>query len=471
MAQPFGIVGMGVMGASLALNLERNGIPVSVYNYTWDLTEKLLNGAGKGKKIFGARTVYEFVNSLERPRRILLMVTAGKAVDSVIAALTPYLEPGDILIDGGNSLYRDTDRRIRELAPQGISFIGMGVSGGEEGALYGPSLMPGGDEGTYQLLAPILQKIAAKAEDGAPCVTYIGKGSAGHFVKMVHNGIEYGDMQLIAEAYDLLRYGVGLSPKEIAETFAQWNEGELRSFLIEITAKIAAFPDDQGTGGVLVDAILDEAGMKGTGTWTAQAALELLVPIPTIEAAVISRMLSSLKETRTQAQAIFPTGLLSSSVNRAEAVEQIRAALYASKICSYAQGFALLRAASEAYEYGLRFTEIASIWRAGCIIRAVFLGKIRAAFERDPNLPNLLLDPEFAEAIRQRMDGWRNAVALSVRLGTGAPAMSASLAYFDYLRRARLPLNLVQAQRDYFGAHTYKRVDRPGTFHTRWNVS
>ncbi len=467
MSQNFGVFGLGVMGASLAKNIERNGFPTVVFNYTYDLTEAFMSGVNKDQKFTEARTVYEFVNALDRPRKILIMVTAGKAMDAVIESLKPFLEPGDILIDGGNTHFSDTDRRILALEGTGIQYIGMGVSGGEQGALWGPSIMPGGDEGTYHYIRPILDAIAAKADDGSPCVTYIGKGSAGHFVKMVHNGIEYGDMQLIAEAYDILRFGLGLSPDEIAGAFTEWNKGELSSYLIEITSQIVNFPDDLKEG-VLIDSILDKAGMKGTGTWTSMAALTYGEPIPTISAALHGRALSSLTEERMLAQKTYETGVNKIDGNPKEWVKRIGAAMYASKICSYAQGFALLRIASVESEYNLNLSEIASIWRGGCIIRAGFLDRIRNSFEKQPDLPNLLLDEAFVGEIRERVDSWRDIVSAAVKAGISLPAMTSSLAYFEALRRELLPANLIQAQRDFFGAHTYKRIDREGTFHTEW---
>jgi 6-phosphogluconate dehydrogenase len=467
MSKNFGVFGLGVMGASLAKNIERNGFPAVVFNYTYDLTEEFMNGVKPDQKFTEARTVFEFVKALERPRKILIMVTAGKAVDAVIETLKPFLEPGDILIDGGNTHFSDTDRRILALEGTGIQYIGMGVSGGEHGALFGPSLMPGGDEGTYQYIHPVLEAISAKAEDGAPCVTYIGKGSAGHFVKMVHNGIEYGDMQLIAEAYDILRYGLELSPDDIAGTFALWNQGELSSYLIEITSQIVNFPDDRKDG-VLIDHILDKAGMKGTGTWTSLAALTYGEPIPTIIAALHGRALSSLTEERTLAQKAYQTGVKKIEGDPEEWVHKIGAALYASKICSYAQGFALLRIASAENRYQLNLSKIASIWRGGCIIRATFLDRIRHAFENQPDLQNLMVDETFAGEIRERVEAWRDIVSAAVKAGISLPAMTASLAYFEAMRRDSLPANLIQAQRDFFGAHTYQRKDVDGTYHTQW---
>ena len=467
MSNNFGVFGLGVMGASLARNIERNGFPTVVFNYTYDLTELFMAASKPEQKFTEARTVFEFVNALDRPRKILIMVTAGKAMDAVIETLKPFLEPGDILIDGGNTHFSDTDRRILELEGTGIQYIGMGVSGGEQGALWGPSMMPGGDEGTYHYIRPVLEAIAAKAEDGAPCVSYIGKGSAGHFVKMVHNGIEYGDMQLIAEAYDILRFGLELSPDDIAEAFAKWNKGELSSYLIEITSQIVNFSDDRKDG-VLIDSIQDKAGMKGTGTWTGQAALTYGVPIPTIKAALHGRALSSLSEERKLAQKVYHTGVNKIVGDPDEWIDKIGAAMYASKICSYAQGFALLRIASVESRYNLNLSNIASIWRGGCIIRAKFLDRIRDAFESQPDLQNLLLDESFVGEIKERVEAWRDVASTAVKAGISLPAMTASLAYFEAMRRELLPTNLIQAQRDFFGAHKYSRNDMEGTFHTKW---
>jgi 6-phosphogluconate dehydrogenase len=466
--QQIGLIGLAVMGENLALNIERNGFPIAVYNRSYEKTDALLKGRAKGLNFVGAKTPAEFVQALERPRRIITMVKAGGPVDAVIEELKPLLESGDILVDGGNSHFTDTDRRVTTLDPTGIKFFGMGVSGGEEGALWGPSIMPGGDPDTYRYLEPVLTKISAKADSG-PCVTYVGKKSAGHFVKMVHNGIEYGDMQLIAESYDLLRYGLGLGSAEIADVFADWNAGDLQSFLIEITAKIVNFKDDKGGRKPLVDAIVDAAGQKGTGKWTTQAALDLGVAIPTITAAVDARIMSSQRATRLVAAKAYPPAPKPIKTGKKPAIEQIRAALYASKICSYAQGFVLLAEASKTFGYGVKLGEMARIWKGGCIIRAVFLDRIRQAFERDPNLPNLLLDKDFARAMKTRVESWRKTVQLGVKLGVALPAMSASLAYFDGFRRARTPANLIQGQRDFFGAHTYERLDREGIFHTEWS--
>lgn len=467
MAQQFGVIGLAVMGENLALNIERNGFSVAVYNRGYQKTEKFLAGRAKGKNFVGSETLEGFVQSLERPRRILMLVKAGGPVDAVIRQLRPLLEPGDVIIDGGNSLYKDTERRVAELAPTGIKFFGMGVSGGEEGALWGPSMMPGGDKETYQHLEPILTKIAANVE-GEPCVTYVGHKGAGHFVKMVHNGIEYGDMQLIAETYDMMRHSLKMSPQAIAETFAEWNEGELQSYLIEITSHIANFRDDLDTDSVLIDLILDAAGQKGTGKWTTIAALELGVPIPTITAAVDARILSSYKNLRGKAAQTYPSHSITSQTNTKDVLNQLRQALYASKICSYAQGFMLIQEASQQFDYDIKLDECATIWRGGCIIRAGFLNKVRDIFKEQPNLPNLLLASSFAQEIQERTEAWRQVVQWGAATGIGLPAMSASLAYFDAFRREQLPANMIQAQRDFFGAHTYKRTDREGTFHTTW---
>jgi 6-phosphogluconate dehydrogenase len=465
--QQFGLVGLAVMGENLVLNIENKGFSVAVYNRTPDRTKAFLAGAGAGKRISGAYTIPDFIAALERPRRIMLMVKAGAPVDEVIAQLRPHLAPGDMLIDGGNSFFGDTERRAEELGAAGFLYIGAGVSGGEEGALHGPSIMPGGKPEAYALIEPIFKAIAAKAPDGDPCVTYVGPRGAGHYVKMVHNGIEYGDMQLIAEAYDILSRAAGLSAAELHTTFAAWNRGELSSYLIGITADIFAKLDPD-TGKPLVEFVLDEAQQKGTGKWTSQNALDLGAPTPTINAAVESRIISAYKKERLVASQILsgPTAVFAGV--RETLTEAVRAALYASKICSYAQGMALMKAASDEYGYGLRVGEMARIWRAGCIIRAQFLDRIRAAYERNPGLANLLLDPEFQHAVESRQRAWRFVVQTAVGLGIPCLAMSASLAYFDAYRSARLPANLTQAQRDYFGAHTYRRTDKEGVFHTEW---
>jgi 6-phosphogluconate dehydrogenase len=462
----FGLVGMAVMGQNLALNIERNSFSVAVYNRTAARTEEFMAGPAKGKSIRAAYTVEDLADMLEKPRKIMLMVKAGVPVDATIAQLKPYLEPGDLIIDGGNSFFGDTERRAKELAEAGINYIGSGVSGGEYGALWGPSLMPGGPREAYDLIEPVFTAIAAKV-NGAPCVTYIGPRGSGHYVKMVHNGIEYGDMQLIAESYDILKRIGGLSAVELHQVFAEWNEGELESYLIEITADIFAKIDDE-TSQPLVEVILDEAKQKGTGKWTSQSALDLGAPTPTINAAVESRIVSAYKAERVAASQMLSGPQIKFGDARAALIRDMRDALYAAKICSYAQGFALLQVASEEYDYNLSYGEIARIWRGGCIIRAAFLDDIRAAFERKPDLSNLLMDPEFGEAVQQRQGALRRVIQTAVTNGVPCLAFSSALAYFDAYRTARLPANLTQAQRDYFGAHTYRRIDKEGSFHTEW---
>ncbi|NES87912.1 decarboxylating NADP(+)-dependent phosphogluconate dehydrogenase [Okeania sp. SIO2B9] len=467
--QKFGVIGLAVMGENLALNVERNGFPISVYNRSSDKTEKFMAERAQGKNVHAAYTLEDFVQSLERPRRILVMVKAGGPVDKVIEQLKPLLDKDDMIIDGGNSLYEDTERRTKDLESTGLGFMGMGVSGGEEGALWGPSLMPGGTEASYKELEAILTKIAAQVDDG-PCVTYIGPGGAGHYVKMVHNGIEYGDMQLIAEAYDLLKNAVGISNEQLHEIFAEWNKTpELESFLIEITADIFTKKDTE-TSNHLVDMIIDSAGQKGTGRWTVINALELGVAVPTITAAVNARIMSGIKDERVAAskELTGPTGKYEGDAQAM--INKVRDALYCSKICSYAQAMALLAAASKEFNYNLNLGESARIWKGGCIIRAGFLNKIKKAFDENPGLPNLLLAPEFKQTILDRQDAWREVVATAANLGLPVPAFSASLDYFDSYRRATLPQNLTQAQRDYFGAHTYERTDKPRGefFHTEW---
>jgi len=467
MAQSFGVIGLAVMGENLALNVERNGFPVAVYNRTAQVTQSFMERRAQGKNIKPTYSLEEFVESLERPRRILLMVKAGGAVDAVIDQLRPLLQEGDMIIDGGNSLYDDTERRTKDLESTGLRFIGMGVSGGEEGALNGPSLMPGGTRAAYDSIEPIVQKIAAQVDDG-PCVTYIGPRGAGHYVKMVHNGIEYGDMQLIAEAYDLMKSVLGLDHNQLYEVFAEWNTTEeLDSYLIEITTDIFTNLDPD-TGKPLVELILDAAGQKGTGRWTVMSALELGVGIPTITAAVNARIMSSIKDERVAASKELAGPSASFSGDVKDMVNKIRDALYCSKICSYAQGMALIGAASSHYEYDINLGETARIWKGGCIIRAGFLNKIKHAYDENPSLPNLLLAPEFKQTILDRQAAWREVIALAAHQGIPVPAFSASLDYFDSYRRDRLPQNLTQAQRDYFGAHTYQRTDKEGTFHTEW---
>jgi 6-phosphogluconate dehydrogenase len=475
--QHVGLVGLAVMGENLSLNIAEKGFSIAVYNRTTDKVDAFLQRAaaeGIGA-VVGTRTPEELVASLDRPRRIIMMVKAGKPVDETIARLTPLLEPGDMLVDGGNEHFTNTERRAAELAAKGLRYVGMGVSGGEEGARHGPSLMPGGQREAYDHLAGMLRKIAAQVEgpDGGPCVTYIGPGGAGHYVKMVHNGIEYGDMQLIAEAYDLLRSIGGLSNAELADVFASWNEGELQSFLIEITARIFRTKDPE-TGGDLIDAVLDAAAQKGTGKWTVQDAAELGAPVATLALSVEARIISSDKAGRVAASKVLrgPAGSTPGQMagkDKAHLVEDVRQALYCAKACSYAQGMRLLQLASEARKWDLPLGEIAAIWRGGCIIRAQFLGRIKAAYDRDPALRNLLLDPSFVEEIGVRQAAWRRVVALGAQAGVPLASMGAALAYYDMIRRARLPANLIQAQRDLFGAHTYERVDRPGTFHSEWS--
>ncbi|MDT9186335.1 MAG: decarboxylating NADP(+)-dependent phosphogluconate dehydrogenase [Limnospira sp. PMC 894.15] len=467
--QKFGVIGLAVMGENLALNVERNGFPVAVYNRTSAKTDEFMQKRAPGKNVKPAYSLEEFVQSLERPRRILVMVKAGKPVDAVIDQLKPLLDQDDMIIDGGNSLYEDTERRTKELEATGLGFMGMGVSGGEEGALWGPSLMPGGTENSYQALEPILTKIAAQVDDG-PCVTYIGPGGAGHYVKMVHNGIEYGDMQLIAEAYDLLRNVIGLNEQQLYEVFAEWNTtDELNSFLVEITADIFKQKDPE-TGKPLVDLILDSAGQKGTGRWTVVSALELGVSIPTITAAVNSRIISSYKDERVAASQQLPGPSANFDGDVSAFINKVRDALYCSKICSYAQGMALIGKASQEFNYHLNLGEIARIWKGGCIIRAGFLNKIKQAYDQNPQLPNLLLAPEFKQTILDRQSAWREVLITANTMGIPVPAFSASLDYFDSYRRVSLPQNLTQAQRDYFGAHTYERIDKPRGqfFHTEW---
>jgi 6-phosphogluconate dehydrogenase len=465
--QSFGVIGLAVMGENLALNVERNGFPISVFNRSRAKTDTFMATRAQGKNVKATFTLPEFVASLEQPRRILVMVKAGDPVDAVIQELKPLLSPGDTIIDGGNSLFDDTARRTAELENTGLTFIGMGVSGGEEGALNGPSMMPGGTKAAYDNLAPILVKIAAQVDDG-PCVAYMGPGGAGHYVKMVHNGIEYGDMQLIAEAYDLLKNVLGLTNPEIQQVFSDWNKTpELDSFLIEITADIFTYMDAE-TNQPLVELIMDAAGQKGTGRWTVQSALELGVAIPTIIAAVNARIMSSYKGERVAASSILTGPTEKFSGDKATFINQVRDALYCSKICSYAQGMALLQSASTANAYSLDLGEIARIWKGGCIIRAAFLDKIKQAFQAQPDLPNLLLAPEFKQTVLDRQSAWREVLIAAARYGIAVPAFSASLDYFDSYRRANLPQNLTQAQRDYFGAHTYKRTDKEGDFHTEW---
>jgi 6-phosphogluconate dehydrogenase len=462
-----GIIGLAVMGENLVLNMESKGFSVAAFNRTTEVTEKFAIGRAKGKNIQPTRTMEEFVGALKVPRKAMIMVKAGAPVDAVIGQLAPLLEKGDIIIDGGNSLFTDTQRRGKELEDRGIHFVGCGVSGGEEGALKGPSLMPGGSRESWEIIAPIFRKIAAQV-DGEPCCRYMGPDGAGHYVKMVHNGIEYGDIQLICEAYGILKDIVEMDAAQLAETFAEWNKGELDSYLIEITSQIFRKIDPE-TGKPLVDMILDKAGQKGTGIWTLQSAIRQSVVISTINAAVEARVISSRKEERVAASKILPQPKARKfKGNRPRFVDAVRDALYASKIVSYAQGMELLRAASTEYKWNLNLSDIATIWRGGCIIRAKFLNRIVEAYRRDPALHNLLLDRYFTKIIRRTQRNWRVAVLTAIKHGVAVPAFSASLAYFDSYRQARLPANLLQAQRDFFGAHTYERIDKPGVFHTEW---
>jgi len=462
-----GLIGLGVMGENLVLNLESKGFSVAVFNRTTEVTDKFAAGRASGKNIQPTRTIEEFVGALKKPRIAMMMVKAGAPVDAVIGEVAPLLEKGDVLIDGGNSLFTDTQRRGKELEARGIHFVGMGVSGGEEGALKGPSLMPGGSRESWEIIAPIFRKIAAQV-DGEPCCRYMGPNGAGHYVKMVHNGIEYGDIQLICESYAILKDVLQMDAVQLADVFTEWNRGELESYLIEITSQIFR-KIDPDTGKPLVDMILDKAGQKGTGIWTLQAAIRQYVVISTINAAVEARVISSRKEERVAASKVLPHPRARQfKSNRERLVDAVRDALYASKIVSYTQGMELLRSGSTTYDWNLNLSDIATIWRGGCIIRAKFLNRIVEAYQRDPALHNLLLDRYFTRAIRKAQPKWRLVLSTAIKHGVAAPAFSASLAYFDSYRSARLPANLLQAQRDFFGAHTYERIDKPGVFHTEW---
>jgi 6-phosphogluconate dehydrogenase len=462
-----GLIGLAVMGENLVLNMESKGFSVAVFNRTTEVTDKFATTRAKGKNIRPTRTIEEFIGALKKPRKAQVMIKAGKPVDQVIGEIAPLMEKGDVIIDGGNSLFTDTQRRCKEMEEKGIHYVGMGVSGGEEGALKGPSLMPGGPRASWEIIAPIYRKIAAQV-DGEPCCRYMGPDGAGHYVKMVHNGIEYGDMQLICEAYAILKDVAGMNNNELAETFTEWNKGELDSYLIDITAQIFRKKDPE-TGKALVDVILDKAGQKGTGMWTLQSAIAQSVVISTINAAVEARVISSRKDERVAASKILPQPKSKKfSDDKKKLIAAVRHALYASKIVSYAQGMELLGAASKQYNWNLNFGDIATIWRGGCIIRAKFLNCIVDAYNRDSALHNLLLDSYFTDIIKNSQDDWRVAVSAAVEYGVAVPAFSASLAYFDSYRSARLPSNLLQAQRDFFGAHTYERVDKPGVFHTEW---
>lgn len=478
----FGLIGLAVMGENLALNVESRGFRIAVFNRTVEKVDELMAGRAKGKNFVGCHSIKELVASLKRPRKVMMLVKAGPAVDDLIEQLLPFLEPGDCIIDGGNEFYENTERRTKYIEDKGLLYVGTGVSGGEEGALKGPSMMPGGSVAAWPLVKPIFQAIAAKVgpKEDIPCCEWVGPRGAGHYVKMVHNGIEYGDMQLICEAYQLLRDVAGLNNDEIYEVFAEWNRGELQSYLIEITRDIFSAKDDQpGGSGHLVDKILDVAGAKGTGKWMSQLALDLGVPSTLVTTAVYARALSAAKEARVRASKVLsgpsssdnPTlgGPISQLIgNKKEFVEAVRLALYASKICSYAQGFVQLQAASAEHKWNLNYGDCALLWRGGCIIRAQFLDRIKEAFDKEPNLENLLLFPYFKEIIDKSQASWRRVLIAATHLGVPAPAFSTALGYYDSYRRERLPANLLQAQRDYFGAHTYQRVDRPGTFHSEW---
>jgi 6-phosphogluconate dehydrogenase len=464
-----GLIGLAVMGQNLVLNMNDHGFKVAVFNRTVSKVDDFLANEAKGTQVVGGRSIEEFIGLLKRPRRVMLMVKAGDTVDQMIDHILPHLEPGDIVIDGGNSLFTDSNRRTKSLAEKGILFIGTGVSGGEEGARRGPSIMPGGNPAAWPFVKPIFQAIAAKVEDGTPCCDWVGEDGAGHYVKMVHNGIEYGDMQLICEAYDLLKHGLGLTPDELHEVFAEWNKGELDSYLIEISSQIFAKKDEDGTP--LVDKILDTAGQKGTGKWTVISALDTGQPVTLIGESVFARCLSALKEERVEASKILEGPAAKTEVgDRVAFIEDVRRALYCSKIISYAQGYMLLRAAAKENGWNLNMGGIALMWRGGCIIRSIFLGKIKAAFDNNHALDNLLLDSFFSSAVNKYQASWRKALSHAIALGVPTPAFSTALAFFDGYRTARLPQNLLQAQRDFFGAHTYERIDQPRGqfFHTNW---
>ncbi|MFQ6067165.1 MAG: NADP-dependent phosphogluconate dehydrogenase [bacterium] len=460
-----GLIGLAVMGENLVLNMEKHRFSVAVYNRTIEKVDRFLEGKAKGKNIVGTHTVDELVKALKSPRKIMLMVKAGPPVDDFIRKLLPLLDPGDLIIDGGNSFFKDTIRRSRYLTEKNILYIGAGISGGEEGALKGPAIMPGGQLEAYRLVESVFTRIAAQVDD-IPCCSYIGPNGAGHYVKMTHNGIEYSDMQLISEAYNLMKNGLGMNAKEMHQIFSQWNQGKLNSYLIEITADI--FSQIDRTGDPLVEMILDEAAQKGTGKWTSQSALDLGVSAPTIAEAVFARCVSAIKDQRIQAAKVIKGPARKYQGKKAGLLEAIKEALYAAKICSYAQGFALMRQAGKEYGWDLNLAKISLIWRGGCIIRARFLHEISQGFTRDPNLTNLLLDPYFKEVVERAQGKWRKVVNTAIDLGIPVPAFSSALAYFDSYRTARLPANLIQAQRDYFGAHTYRRTDQDGVFHTEW---
>jgi 6-phosphogluconate dehydrogenase len=464
-----GLIGLAVMGQNLVLNMNDHGYKVAVFNRTVSKVDEFINDEAKGTEVVGAHSIEEMCGLLKLPRRVMIMVKAGDVVDQTIEQILPHLEKGDIIIDGGNSLFTDSNRRTKDLAAKGILFIGTGVSGGEEGARFGPSIMPGGNPAAWPHVKEIFQAIAAKVEDGTPCCDWVGEEGAGHYVKMVHNGIEYGDIQLICEAYQLLKDGLGLSADEFAEVFKEWNKGELDSYLIEISATIFAKKDEDGTP--IVDKILDTAGQKGTGKWTAISALDLGMPVTLIGESVFARCLSALKDERVQASKVLDGPAEKKAVGeRAEFIEIVRRALYCSKMVSYAQGYMLLRAAEKEFGWKLNMGGIALMWRGGCIIRSIFLSDIKAAFDKNPNLSNLLLDDFFSSALNKYQGSWRKALVQAIELGVPTPAFSTALAFYDGFRTARLPANLLQAQRDFFGAHTYERIDKPRGefFHTNW---
>ncbi|WP_128889870.1 NADP-dependent phosphogluconate dehydrogenase [Corynebacterium pelargi] len=465
-----GVVGLAVMGSNLARNFARNGHTVAVYNRSQGKTDALIEQHGNEGDFIPASSIEEFVDSLEKPRRAIIMVQAGAATDAVIDQLANAMDEGDIIIDGGNALFSDTIRREADIAQRGLNFVGAGISGGEEGALNGPSIMPGGPESTWEALGPLLESVAAKV-DGTPCVTHIGPDGAGHFVKMVHNGIEYADMQVIGEAYQLLRYAAGYSPAELAEIFRDWNQGDLDSYLIEITSEVLDQVDAE-TGKPLVDVIVDQAGQKGTGRWTVKAALDLGIPVTGIGEAVFARALSGAAAQR-EATGELPSGTIRSledlGVDREAFVEDVRKALYASKLIAYAQGFDEIKAGSDEYDWNVDPRDLATIWRGGCIIRAKFLNRIVEAYDNNPELASLLLDPYFTSELSELIDAWRRVVVIATQVGQPVPVFASSLSYYDSLRAKRLPAALIQAQRDFFGAHTYKRVDKPGSFHTLWS--
>jgi 6-phosphogluconate dehydrogenase len=463
-----GLIGLAVMGENLVLNMESKGFQVSVFNRTTEKIDNFINGRAKGKKIKGTHSLEELINSLERPRKVMMMIKAGAAVDKLIESLVPLLEPGDIIIDGGNTHFPDTTRRTEYVESKGLLYIGTGVSGGEEGALLGPSIMPGGSPKAWPEVKPVFQSIAAKVEDGTPCCDWVGEKGAGHFVKMVHNGIEYGDMQIINEAYHIMKELLGMTPDEMHEVFKEWNEGPLDSYLIEITRDILAYKDEDGEP--LVEKILDTAGQKGTGKWTGISALDLGIPLTLIGEAVFSRCLSAIKEERVTASKVLSGPKPEFTGDKKVFLKDLHDAVFASKIISYAQGYALMEAAAKEYGWNLNYGGIALMWRGGCIIRSVFLGKIKEAFDNNPNLTNLLLDPFFKDIIETAQAGWRRVVAKAVENGIPTPAFATALNYYDGYRHERLPANLLQAQRDYFGAHTYERIDKPKGefFHTNW---